>query len=645
MPSSLFKKINPEQQQAVLATEGPIIILAGAGSGKTRVLMYKVLYLIEEKHIPPDNILCVTFTNKAAKEMKERMDALLKISAKPLITTFHSLCARILRIDGKYMGLSPSFVIYDSQDQIDATREALKLAGLDPKEYKPASIHAMISSAKNELITHQEYAGFAKGHFQQAAAKTYQLYEKILKENNAVDFDDLILQTVQLFRHHPEVLQKYQEKFRYILVDEYQDTNKAQYTLTKMLSERWKNICVVGDFSQSIYSWRGADFRNLSKFKIDFPGTSTFTLSQNYRSTQKILDAASGVIANNTSHPVLKLWTQNPNGDNITLFEARNEEGEATFIAGFIQAYESNNLSDIAILYRTNAQSRVMEEVLLHFGIAYTLVGGTRFYERREIKDVLAYLRLLSNPKEIVSFKRVEKLGKTRLGKFVELQGELGDIERGDASEGSLLARSETQLNEHLREERAAGPQEDSGLTKITTLDLLDLVLSKTGYLDLFDETDPEDRSRLENIKELRSVAIAFPNLTEFLENVSLVEAEETSQAPIENGKRNAVTLMTLHSAKGLEFPIVFMIGMEEGLFPHSRSLMDKDELEEERRLCYVGVTRAQQKLFLTYARRRLFFGQRTSNTVSRFVLELPEKVLTQTLTNDYDTGDYTEYL
>src|SRR5260221_1996793 len=635
MPSSLFKKINPEQQQAVLATEGPIIILAGAGSGKTRVLMYKVLYLIEEKHIPPDNILCVTFTNKAAKEMKERMDALLKISAKPLITTFHSLCARILRIDGKYMGLSPSFVIYDSQDQIDATREALKLPGLDPKEYKPASIHAMISSAKNELITHQEYAGFAKGHFQQAAAKTYQLYEKILKENNAVDFDDLILQTVQLFRHHPEVLQKYQEKFRYILVDEYQDTNKAQYTLTKMLSERWKNICVVGDFSQSIYSWRGADFRNLSKFKIDFPGTSTFTLSQNYRSTQKILDAASGVIANNTSHPVLKLWTQNPNGDNITLFEARNEEGEATFIAGFIQAYESNNLSDIAILYRTNAQSRVMEEVLLHFGIAYTLIGGTRFYERREIKDVLAYLRLLSNPKDKVSFKRAEKIGKGRLEKFVELQGELLDDEKGDLPDEALAKLGE----------RLAGPQQYSGPAIKTTIDLLSLVLSKTGYLDLYDETDSEDRSRLENIKELRSVAVAFPNLTEFLENVSLVEAEETSQAPIENGKRNAVTLMTLHSAKGLEFPIVFMIGMEEGLFPHSRSLMDKDELEEERRLCYVGVTRAQQKLFLTYARRRLFFGQRTSNTVSRFVLELPEKVLTQTLTNDYDTGDYTEYL
>ncbi len=635
MPTPLINSLNPEQQQAVLATEGPIIILAGAGSGKTRVLMYKVLYLIEEKHIPPDNILCVTFTNKAAKEMKERMDALLKISAKPLITTFHSLCARILRIDGKYMGLSPSFVIYDSQDQIDATREALKLAGLDPKEYKPASIHAMISSAKNELITHQEYAGFAKGHFQQAAAKTYQLYEKILKENNAVDFDDLILQTVQLFRHHPEVLQKYQEKFRYILVDEYQDTNKAQYTLTKMLSERWKNICVVGDFSQSIYSWRGADFRNLSKFKIDFPGTSTFTLSQNYRSTQKILDAASGVIANNTSHPVLKLWTQNPNGDNITLFEARNEEGEATFIAGFIQAYESNNLSDIAILYRTNAQSRVMEEVLLHFGIAYTLIGGTRFYERREIKDVLAYLRLLSNPKDKVSFKRAEKIGKGRLEKFVELQGELLDDEKGDLPDEALAKLGE----------RLAGPQQYSGPAIKTTIDLLSLVLSKTGYLDLYDETDSEDRSRLENIKELRSVAVAFPNLTEFLENVSLVEAEETSQAPIENGKRNAVTLMTLHSAKGLEFPIVFMIGMEEGLFPHSRSLMDKDELEEERRLCYVGMTRAQQKLFLTYARRRLFFGQRTSNTVSRFVLELPEKVLTQTLTNDYDTGDYPEYL
>lgn len=609
MSNDLLKHLNSEQQKAVQATDGPMVILAGAGSGKTRVLTYKVCYLITQNHISPDNILMVTFTNKAANEMKERMEKLLTTPVKPLITTFHALCARILRVDGKYVGLSSSFVIYDSSDQLDVVREAQKQLGLDPKEYKPAAIHAMISSAKNELITASQYAGFAKGHFQQAAASVYLLYEKTLKENNAVDFDDLILKTVQLFQENPQVLQKYQNKFEYILIDEYQDTNRAQYKLTRLLADKWKNVCVVGDFSQSIYSWRGADFRNLSKFKVDFPNTKTFTLSQNYRSTQKILNAASTVIANNTSHPVLELWTENPHGENITLYEARNEEEEGTFIASFIQNYDKDKLSDIAVLYRTNAQSRVIEEILLHYGIAYTLVGGTRFYERKEIKDVLAYLRLIDNPKDMVSYKRAEKIGKTRLGKFVELQGEL-DPEKLP-----------------------------------TSIEILDMVLHKTGYLELYDEQDEEDRQRLENIKELRSVAIAFADLTEFLENISLVEQEEQSNAPEENGKRNAVTLMTLHAAKGLEFPVVFMIGMEEGLFPHSRSLMNKEELEEERRLCYVGMTRAQQKLFFTHARRRLFFGQRTSNTVSRFILELPEKVLSQKLTEEYDTNDYPDYL
>ena len=609
MTMDLLNRLNPEQQKAVTATDGPMIILAGAGSGKTRVLTHKVCYLIAKKHVSPDNILMVTFTNKAATEMKNRMDVLLHTPVKPLITTFHSLCARILRIDGKYVGLSTSFAIFDSLDQLDVIREAQKQLGLDPKEYKPAAIHAMISSAKNELINAGQYAGFAKGHFQQAAASVYLLYEKTLKENNAVDFDDLILKTVQLFEQEPQVLAKYQSKFEYIMIDEYQDTNKAQYKLTKLLSGKWKNVCVVGDFSQSIYSWRGADFKNLSKFKVDFLDTKTFTLSQNYRSTQKILDGASSVISNNTSHPVLELWTENEAGENITLFEARNEEEESTFIASFIQNYDKEKLSDIAVLYRTNAQSRVIEEVLLHFGISYTLVGGTRFYERKEIKDVLAYVRLISNPKDMVSYKRAEKIGKGRLSKFVELQGELDP--------------------ENLQ----------------NSIDVLDQVLQKTNYLDLYDEQDEEDRQRLENIKELRSVALAFPNLTDFLENIALVEAEEASNTPVENGKRNAVTLMTLHAAKGLEFPIVFMIGMEEGLFPHSRSLMDKDELEEERRLCYVGMTRAQEKLFFTYARRRLFFGQRTSNTVSRFILELPEKVISKNIKNDYDNSDYPDYL
>ncbi|HEV2339778.1 MAG TPA: UvrD-helicase domain-containing protein [Patescibacteria group bacterium] len=591
--SSLLNTLNPEQKEAVLTTEGTTIILAGAGSGKTRVLTYKVWYLIQEKHVDPAHIICLTFTNKAAQEMKDRVDAMLEGTDKPLITTFHSLCARILRKDGQRVGLSPSFVIYDSLDQLDVVKEALGELGLNPKEYKPGTLRAMISSAKNELITPDQYAGFARGHFQEVAARVYKRYQVLLSQNNAVDFDDLLLLTVRLFQEHAPVLEKYQEQFHYILVDEYQDTNKAQYHLTKLLGERWKNICVVGDFSQSIYSWRGADFQNLSKFTRDFSGTQTLKLSQNYRSTQKILDAASAVISHNTTHPVLSLWTENPDGEDVLIYEARNEQEEVTYIVNFLQQNGSDNLSGVAVLYRTNAQSRVVEEVLLHFGIPYTLVGGTRFYERKEIKDVLAYLRLLVNPKDMVSYKRIEKLGKGRLGKFIELQGEIDDT------------------------------------SSDVTLDFLDMVMQRTGYLELYDENDEEDRIRLENIRELRSVATTFPNLQQFLENVSLVEQEYIPQTPL-GEKRNALTLMTLHAAKGLEFPVVFMIGMEEGLFPHSRSLLEKNELEEERRLCYVGMTRAKKKLFLTYTRKRLFFGQRTANTISRFLLELPAGVFSQ---------------
>lgn len=600
----LLNGLNSEQKKAVLATDGPVIILAGAGSGKTRVLTHKVVYLMQEKKIDPDNILMVTFTNKAAQEMKERMEGMLPGIAKPLITTFHSLCAKILRVDGHFVGLSSSFTIYDSLDQKDAVKEALNKVGLSIKEFKPAAVHAMISSAKNELITPEQYMAMSRGYFQEGVAKAYKKYQDILSQNNAVDFDDLMVLTVKLLQENKTVLAKYQEKFHYILIDEYQDTNKAQYQLTKLLGGMWKNICVVGDFSQSIYSWRGADFQNLSKFTRDFPNTQTFALSQNYRSTQKILDAASTVIKHNTTHPVLTLWTENPNGEDIVVYEARNEQEEASFIINFIEDYGMNKLKNIAVLYRTNAQSRVMEEMLLHFGIPYTLVGGTRFYERKEIKDVLAYLRLLANPKDTISYKRIEKLGKGRLSKFIELQGELV-----------------------------------SGEEK-TTIDFLDLTMHKTGYLDLYDEHDEEDRSRLENIKELRSVAMTFSNLHQFLENVALVEQEQLPDKSL-GEEKNAVTLMTLHSAKGLEFPIVFMIGMEEGLFPHSRALMDKNELEEERRLCYVGMTRAKQKLFLTYARHRLFFGQRASNTLSRFLMELPEGILDTTPKYNDDEPDY----
>ncbi|MEK7517216.1 MAG: UvrD-helicase domain-containing protein [Patescibacteria group bacterium] len=663
MNKDIFKDLNKEQQAAAVNTEGPMIILAGAGSGKTRVLTYKVIYLIKEKNIDPFNMLMLTFTNKAANEMKERVQKFLNSHLPsstfhlPIISTFHSLCARILRIEGKYVGVPPHFVIYDTQDQIDAVKDAMKTLGLSTKEYKPSSILATISSAKNELITEKDYPKYARGHFQDVVGRVYRVYQNILKENDAVDFDDLMIKTVMLFGENPHILKKYQNRFSYILIDEYQDTNHAQYYLTKMLAAKWKNICVVGDFAQSIYSWRGADFTNLTKFKEDFKNAKTFSLSQNYRSTQKILDAAVSVISRNTTHPVLKLWTENPNGEDLTIYEARNEQDETEFIIremsniirrspnqmspirqaqGDPESIEGSNVkfSDFAVFYRTNAQSRVIEEVFLHKGVPYVLIGGTRFYERKEIKDVIAYLRVLANPKDMVSYKRVEKLGKGRLQKFLDLQQKLNVI----------LGRT---LNEVWR----TTPESpiaisDSHQARMTTLEILDQVLKATDYLSLYDEKDEEDRQRLENIKELRSVAIEFPNLGEFLENVALVEQEYMPDHPKTSGeKKNAVTLMTLHAAKGLEFPVVFIVGMEEGLFPHSRSLMDKNELEEERRLCYVGMTRAKQKLFLTYARRRLFFGQRTSNVVSRFIMELPESVISQNLPSFNKQEDKIEWL
>ena len=594
MNKDFHKELNKEQLEAVLHTQGPMIILAGAGSGKTRVITYKVVTLIEQGE-ESSNILAITFTNKASNEMKERIYRTGTRGAT--IATFHSLCAKILRIDGKFLGISSAFLIYDPSDQFDTIKEAMKQLNISPKEYKPYSILATISQAKNEMITDSQYLNFARGSFQQTVAKIYPVYQKILKENDALDFDDLLIKTVELFKEFPNVLEKYQNKFKFIFVDEYQDTNHTQFFLTRLLADKWKNICVVGDFSQSIYSWRGADFRNLIKFKEHFKNVKTFSLSQNYRSTQKILDAAYSVISKNTTHPILTLWTENKTGEEIQLYQARNEEDEANFIINKIVAYklEFKNLkfSDFAVLYRTNAQSRVLEEAFLHQAVPYVLVGGTRFYERKEVKDILSYLRVLANPKDSVSYKRIEKLGKGRLVRFLDFQNKLE-------------------------------------IVKQTTLELLDKILKTTGYLSLYDEHNEEDRQRLENIKELRSVAIQFPDITLFLENVALVEQEYMPDGVKDELIKDAITLMTIHGAKGLEFPYVFMVGMEEGLFPHARSLMDKSELEEERRLCYVGITRAKEKLFLTFARKRLFFGQKTSNIVSRFILDLPDDVLSQ---------------
>lgn len=593
MQRNLLEDLNEEQKKAVKTTDGPILILAGAGSGKTRVLVYKIAYLIAENGVDPQNILAVTFTNKAAGEMKERIIKLLNSNSAPFAGTFHSLCAKILRIDGKEAGISPSYVIYDEQDQQDAIKIAMDRLNITDKVFRPNGVLGTISGAKNELISAVEYPQYARGYYQEVVSKIYIEYQKILKENNALDFDDLLFETVKLFKKNKEILDKYRTRYQYVLVDEYQDTNKAQYQLSKLLSSRHRNLTVVGDSSQSIYSFRGADFRNLLNLKMDFPDLKIFNLEQNYRSTQVVLEAANRVISNNKTHPVLKLWTKNPKGSKIILYQARNEHEEANYLVRKIVELiksESLELPDFAILYRTNAQSRVLEEAFLHDGVPYVLIGGVRFYERKEIKDALSYLRFLYNPKDLISYKRIEKLGKARLVKF-----------------------SEYAKGVDLKKE---------------TIEILDKTLKESGYLEMYDKEVEEDLVRLENIKELRSVAMEFPELGSFLENVALVEQEYMPDRPLKGAKKDAVTLMTMHGAKGLEFKVVFLAGMEEGLFPHSRSLLDNLELEEERRLCYVGMTRAKEKLYLSFCENRLFFGTRSSNMPSRFLSEIPEELL-----------------
>jgi len=600
--SDILSQLNPAQQEAVTHKKGPMLILAGAGSGKTRTLTYRVAYLIGKEKIKPENILLLTFTNRAASEMKERVTKLLNktspynlTSNLPFAGTFHSFCARILRSAGYYLSIPSDFLIFDETDQKEVVKKAMKEIGVSPKKFSPRAVLSTISQAKNELISPLEYPNFARGHFQETVARVYLTYQRFLKEQKALDFDDLLFEAVNLFRKYPEILEKYQNRFRFILVDEWQDTNHAQYELTKLLARRFRNLCVVGDASQSIYSFRGADFRNIENLKKDFPDIKIYNLEQNYRSSQNILKAANWVIKQNRSHPILKLWTEKKEGEKLSLYHARNELDESQFIVETVGNPPFNKktytFKDFTVLYRTNAQSRPIEETLLHAGIPYILVGGTRFYQRKEIKDVLSFLRLFANKKDRISKERIEKIGKRYLKKFLQF---------------------------------AKGAKKKS----LSTLEILDKTLEETGYLELYDSQNPEDFPRLENIKELRSVATQFPKLSNFLENVALVEKESLSNLPYGKEKQNAITLMTVHQAKGLEFPVVFMIGMEEGIFPHSRSLLEPLELEEERRLCYVGMTRAQEKLLLSHTSRRLYFGQQTQSIISRFLVDIPEELL-----------------
>lgn len=588
--SHILTHLNLPQQEAVTFGEGPLLILAGPGSGKTRALTHRAAYLIKDKKVAPENILLLTFTNKASEEMKKRIKKLAGVTPQ-FAGTFHSFCAKILRIEGKSIGLPKNYLIYDEKDQLDTIKLAMAEIDVPQSNFKPIAILNAISQAKNELIPALEYPQYAQGYFQTTVARIYLTYQRLLKEYQALDFDDLLMETVHLFQKNREILGKYQSRFLYLLIDEYQDTNQAQYVLTKLLAGKWRNLCVVGDASQAIYGFRGANYRNLINLQKDFSDLKIINLEQNYRSTQIILNAAHEVIKRNTTHPILKLWTDKNSGDLISLYKAKNEVDEAAFIINAIQEsllkIPSRSLGDFAVLYRTNAQSRVLEESFLHAGMLYILAGGTRFYDRKEIKDCLAYLRLIANSKDKVSYQRIEKLGKKRLKKFLNLS--------------KKISRSD----------------------KPTTLQLLDKVIEETQYLDLYGQNDEDDLSRLENIKELRSVASEFPVLSDFLENVSLIEKE----TPITT-KESAVTLMTAHAAKGTEFPTVFMVGMEEGLFPHARSLMEKEGIEEERRLCYVGITRAKEKLYLSYTHRRLYFGQHSSNPISRFVTDIPQKLI-----------------
>ncbi len=638
----LLAGLNPVQQDAVKTTDGPLLIMAGAGSGKTRVLTHRIAYLMSEKEVAPWNILAITFTNKAAREMKERVGELVGPVAEDIwISTFHSMCVRILRRDIDRIGINRNFSILDSSDQLSVIKKLVKEQNLDPKKFDPRSILGTISSAKNELKTADEYAKSATGPYEQAVSDIYEAYQKRLRKNHALDFDDLIMTTIHLFKRVPEVLEFYQRKFQYIHVDEYQDTNHAQYLLVKLMASRFENLCVVGDSDQSIYRWRGADIGNILSFEKDYPKANTVFLEQNYRSTKKILQAANNVIEKNANRKPKNLWTENDEGKNILYYRGGDERDEAYFVAGRMKDLAESGkykLSDIAVLYRTNAQSRVMEEVLLKSNISYSIVGGTKFYDRKEIKDLLAYLRLIANPDDDISLTRIINVPKRGIGattvdkiaNFAAAQGismysALQEVEQIGLSARFVKTLSEftTQLNNWTNMQEY-----------LSVTELVDEVLDKTGYRDMLkNEKTLESEGRLENIEEFLSVTQNFEksnedkSLVAFLTDLALI-ADIDQLDEDEAKEQDAVTLMTLHSAKGLEFPVVFLMGLEEGVFPHSRSLMEEDEMEEERRLAYVGITRAEKELFITNAQMRTLFGRTNMNPVSRFISEIPEELL-----------------
>jgi DNA helicase-2/ATP-dependent DNA helicase PcrA len=638
--SSILDTLNERQKEAVLHTEGPLLVTAGAGSGKTKVLTCRIAHILDTG-IPPYRILAITFTNKAAREMQERVQNLVGADAEKIwLSTFHSFCAKLLRfeIDG-FKGYTRNFTIYDSQDQLTLVKNCLKEINLDDKQFPPRSVLSAISNAKNALQDADAYGSLAGGFYEQQVAQVYSLYEQKLKENNAMDFDDLLLLAVQLLQENDEIREKYQNRFQYILVDEYQDTNHAQYLLTKILAAKWKNICVVGDADQSIYAWRGADIRNIVDFQKDYPHAVTIKLEQNYRSTKTILHAANAVIEHNASRPEKNLWTENPTGHKIIHYHAQTEHDEAEYVAGVISnrhSIENEPYGDMAILFRTNSQSRVLEEMLMRYTIPYTMVGGTKFYDRKEIKDVIAYLRILYNPDDSLSLMRIINVPKRNLG--TTTMEHLTDYaeERGISLFEALSSTEELPVTKRAKtalEEFVVMIFDLLGhLEEWDVQTLMEEVLKRTGYgamLEAEAAKDPQGQSRKENVGEFLSVAKDYVdsnpdgNLQDFLENVALVSDVDEFEE-----EESKVTLMTLHAAKGLEFPIVFLVGMDEGLFPHSRTLLDESQIEEERRLAYVGITRAERQLYVTNASTRTMYGRISAYLPSRFLDEIPQDLV-----------------
>lgn len=649
----MLSELNNKQREAVENTNGPVLIIAGPGSGKTKTLTHRIVYLIKEKGVRPENILAVTFTNKAASEMKSRVHSLLSISAQegdspfdaysrnnplPFIGTFHSLCVRILREDAEKLGFKKDFVIYDADEQLSLVKKSMKELNLSTEQFNPRSVYAVISDSKNKLKTPEQLINMADSFFNENVARVYDLYQKRLREAGAFDFDDLIMQTTLLLTGFADVLGKYQDRFHFVMVDEYQDTNHAQYKLMDLLSRKHRNLCVVGDDWQSIYRWRGADIQNILDFEKNYPEAKTILLEQNYRSTQNILDASYSIIVKNRNRKDKKLWTDKAGGKKIVVYEAANEKGEAEFIISEIAKLNSKSgenlkLSSFAILYRTNAQSRALEESFLSFQVPYRIVGGIKFYMRKEIKDVLAYLRFVQNPSDISSLERIinvpaRKIGKATLEKVIaEMRSSETDfVDLILNYNGKVLKKDKLAvlngLAETIRELRAK-------MMMTTTSEFVEYMLSRINYENYIKDGTEEGEGRWENVREIFSAlekykdSSAADGVREFLEEVALVSDVDELEEDVE-----AVTMMTLHSAKGLEFDTVFVVGMEECLLPHSRSLQDESEMEEERRLCYVGMTRAKRNLYLTYARTRKIFGSIQANSSSRFLSDIPENLL-----------------